>query len=516
MDDLEAAKQRCVDDVSLYLDREQWFSKLQDSGTEASDAQKSAIDVHSEKKFTRKIRVGYMLHSTIYDLASDIHQLMLPKKAEYFGKMANTKTVPIHMIGEWIVTNRRLVSRGDFHTGADQEFLDLTTRPEYLERQEFYFLSQKDVMRHFCSRWGESLKDALTPTIDDKLRIGLLLFHEDVREYVPDLLGKTLAAPNGQSNNNNRSNMDANTGRKNSARTILHNMFTDKEIVLEFPSQWLDPTTHEKIDEIKGAGTFESFANFDPNNESRIKLPWSFKDTMTVLTKFLTEYRTFMMKWTKDTGGGSGSDATYTCWQERDVCSTVSYQHQMAHLYITPVYMRDKEYSFLLVEKKDNLPKDCQFEDDFAGSTTKSSTKGKEEDKAITLLNSTLKEISASRSLQTEKFIQLLEGQNDPEPSDSALVVQQIKATTDLIATYKTECDDLNAQKDQILSSQGSSNDKRKRLAPVLTDLNLKRKVVKQLNCTLEKQTEELARINGVDKDDEETDIFDDVSIHST
>ncbi len=224
------------------------------------------------------------------------------------------------------------------------------------------------------------------------------------------------------------------------------------------------------------------------------------------------------MKWTKDTGGGSGDDATYTCWQQRDARTLASYQNQIAHLYIMPVYMHDKEYNFLLVDKKDNLPTECQIEDDFSGATpaTKPSTKEKEEDKVLTTLTDIMKAISASRSLQTEKFMELLDGKNEYEPSDSALVVQQIKATTDLIGTYKTECDCLNAQKDQILSSKGSRDEKRKRLEPVLTDLNLKQKVVKQLNLTLEKQTAELAKINGDNEDGNVSDIFDDVSIHST
>eukprot|EP00956_Cyclotella_meneghiniana_P038217 scaffold150376_cov62-Cyclotella_meneghiniana.AAC.1 len=237
---------------------------------------------------------------------------------------------------------------------------------------------------------------------------------------------------------------------------------------------------------------------------------------MAVLAKFLTDYRAFTVKWLKETGGGSGSDATYVCWQDRDSCSSVSYLNQIAHLYITPVYMCDKEFNYLLVEKKDNLPQGCQIEDNFVGSTSKSSTKDKHEDKAFAKLTDTLKEISSARAVQTDRFMQLLEGKNEPEPSESAMVVQQIKATTDLLDTYKKECNNLDVQKKQILSSKGSSDDKRKRLAPVLTDLNLKRKVVKQLNSTLEKQTEELARINGVDEDDEESDIFDDVSIHST
>ena len=112
--------------------------------------------------------------------------------------------------------------------------------------------------------------------------------------------------------------------------------------------------------------------------------------------------------------------------------------------------------------------------------------------------------------------MELLDFKNEYEPSDSALVVQQIKATTDLIGAYKTECDGLNAQKDQILSSKGSCDEKRKRLEPVLIDLNLMQKVVKQLNLTLEKQTAELAKINGDNDDGNESDIFDDVSIHST
>jgi len=182
MDDLEAAKQRCIDDVSLYIDREEWFSQLQDAGEDVGQKIRTAIATGCNKKITRKIRVGYSAYPTIYQLAHGIHQLMLSKKTQYFGKMPKNNTAPVHTIGEWIVGNRRIVGRGDFHTGADQEFLDLTNRPEHQEKQQFYFLSQKDVIRHFVGRWGETLKDALTPTIDDKLRVALLLFHEDLRE----------------------------------------------------------------------------------------------------------------------------------------------------------------------------------------------------------------------------------------------------------------------------------------------------------------------------------------------
>jgi hypothetical protein len=153
------------------------------------------------------------------------------------------------VIGEWIVQNRRLVSRADFHGAkAEPYLLPFANLPKHADAEALYFLSQKDVLRHFINKWGNTIDDVVKQfTVDDKLRLGLLAFHDDVREFVRDILSKTKAAPPGENNNHNRANLDACPARKKSGLQILLNLFKDFEVIVTLPPQWLSDAAKEKV-----------------------------------------------------------------------------------------------------------------------------------------------------------------------------------------------------------------------------------------------------------------------------
>jgi hypothetical protein len=102
---------------------------------------------------------------------------------------------------------------------------------------------------------------------------------------------------------------------------------------------------------------FEEHAQFDPNNDSRIKLVWQTKEVQGVFQQAAKEYQAMMDLYMMGTGGGDGDDANFSNWWERDDTCTATYLHgQNSNLYLSLLYMWDKLYNFVFVAKKDPLP----------------------------------------------------------------------------------------------------------------------------------------------------------------
>ena len=72
------------------------------------------------------------------------------------------------------------------------------------------------------------------------------------------------------------------------------------------------------------------------------------------------------------------------------------------------------------------------------------------------------------------------------------------------------------SDKVRILNAEGSQSEKKRKLTPILHDLKANDKMVRQLKFTLEKQRRELAKVNGQEEEDDDKDLFDDLSIHSS
>ena len=66
----------------------------------------------------------------------------------------------------------------------------------------------------------------------------------------------------------------------------------------------------------------------------------------------------------KGTGGGPGDPANYSCWHQREEWTIARYNQHLNNLYLTIIYMWDKEFSYPLVIMKDVLPTDCQIQDE--------------------------------------------------------------------------------------------------------------------------------------------------------
>jgi hypothetical protein len=352
-------------------------------------------------------------------------------KDVHFGELPKNATSSIHQVGIWIASKRRLVNKADFHTPqAEQQQMQYVG-----EHENVYFLLQADVIKHFKCKWGQSIVDIMKPTINDKVRLALLLFHDDVREYVPDMLSKTKAAPTGSNNTGNRANLDAASSRKKRGKLLLLNLFKDVDVKVEFPSAWKDASAQKFIDDKKGDGWYTEHASFDPNDSSRIQLPWTEKSVEVVYSKFFSEYNAVLTKWTAGTGGGPGAPENFVVWEDRDPLHFITYPKQEeAHLYLTPVYMRDKEYSFLLVNIKDKLPPGCQVEDGETneGALLSTAKKHANEDEAISKLQQTMEAISAQKSLFSDQLNNLLQG-GDESASD---IVDKIERATKLVDNF--------------------------------------------------------------------------------
>lgn len=173
--------------------------------------------------------------------------------------------------------------------------------------------------------------------------------NDDIRQLLPDMLGK--------SKGGTRTELDAASSKSRRGFHMLHEKFVDKEVIVTLPEKWEDPDTARKVDERLGAGVFEEHAQFDPNNESRIAMAWQLKEVQGVFQQAAKEYQSMMDKYMMGKGGGDGGDANFSNWWERDETRTTTYINgQNSNLYLSLMYMWDKSYNFVFVEKRDPLP----------------------------------------------------------------------------------------------------------------------------------------------------------------
>jgi hypothetical protein len=88
------------------------------------------------------------------------------------------------------------------------------------------------------------------------------------------------------------------------------------------------------------------------------------KEVIGIFNSVLVEYNPAMTNWMKGTGGGSGAEEDFAIWEERDHILFVIYSNQPARIYISVVYIWDKQYGFPLVTQKDTVPAYAAIDDD--------------------------------------------------------------------------------------------------------------------------------------------------------
>jgi hypothetical protein len=300
----------------MLLDHDKWFKLLQDNGTLMSSEEKVMyLDGPRPKKKTRMIshssEDGSFFYASIYQLAAELYDRMNSCWNEAFPHLPKTssKTATIHKIGLWIANKRIRYERADIHNlGSEVGFIEFIQSPTYESHIHFFVLTQTSMWEHLFHLYGVKGEQKAV-TVDDKVRVAGIIFREDMRPFIPDMIGTSRASTV-------RAVLDAATGRKIYGMNRLHEHFIDREVVILVPPGWETVENMMSVDEINGEGAFDKFGNFNPNNEARIALDWTPADVSAIFSKVLSEYNAAMDKYTKGTGGGSGSHAMFAVWDE--------------------------------------------------------------------------------------------------------------------------------------------------------------------------------------------------------
>ncbi len=163
-------------------------------------------------------------------------------------------------------------------------------------------------------------------TSDDKVRLICIVYGEaDLRVKIPELTRRQSYG-------------------RNAALTVILSRFTDENHQVRMPNQWFDVATASAIDEHRGDGFFAQHGTFNPNNNTRIRQPWTKGLLDSLLDNMTAEYNKCMKMYTWGTGGGSGY---YTAvWQDRSETVFDRYVGGQSRLYLTLMHMFDKRYGY--------------------------------------------------------------------------------------------------------------------------------------------------------------------------
>lgn len=231
--------------------------------------------VGKAKKKTRKITYGGkngdnddrpQFFGDLYSLLVELYEMMDKNGEMIFPHVPKTtsKTSATHAIGYWIADRRIKYNYTDVHSigmeGAG--FMDLINSPDYINRPNYYILTQSTTMEFLFNRYGVKGEEKRM-TVDDKVRLAGILFRDDMRFYIEDMIGMPRSSKS-------RSVLDEASAKKLAGMKLLHSHFIDKEVVVNLPEEWNTVANKISVDEINGEGAFDQFGFFNLNNQRRV------------------------------------------------------------------------------------------------------------------------------------------------------------------------------------------------------------------------------------------------------
>ena len=241
-----------------------------------------------QRKKTRKITHGLYFYGDLYSLAAKLYEMMDKNREKIFPLMPKTssKTGAIHVIGQWLADRWIMYNSADIHNirmeGAG--LVRFIHSPDYVGRDQYFILTQSSAMEFLFTRYGVR-GEQKQMTIDDKVGGAGILFCEDVRFYIQDMIGASRASKS-------RSVLDEAGARKLAGMNRLYANFIDPEVIVNLPDDWNSEENKMSVDEINGEGAFKQFGVFNPNNRARIVLLWSKSDIAGIFAKVLSKYNT--------------------------------------------------------------------------------------------------------------------------------------------------------------------------------------------------------------------------------
>jgi hypothetical protein len=515
-----------IDNASCYLDSAEYFRLLQDSGEEMNEAQKNKFSGNKRGRVARKIVHVDRLYPRLYTLSSKLYDIMENNRT-LFPRLpeGKNKTSPIHTLVKLIANTRKSYARSDIHSLPHNDVdMNLVNSEEHARRQELFILSQKDVLIACHKQYGKVNEAAARQVeVDDKVRVaGIVMTIPEMRELLPDMLNRSKSL--------SRPELDASNGRKRHGFKLLHQKFIDSEVEIALPDEWDDLATGEKVDEKLYVGAFERYSQMDPNNLQRMGWCWTEQEVTAIFIKVKTEYQKMMDKYTQGTGGGSGDDAQFTTWMERDDTCVVKYlEGQYSLLYLSVVKMWDRMFGHVFADVKDPLPDEAAIgerydDDDYidygnedddndemtssrsrSASKRRANAKSPSVDKNMEKMLNIVGDMSKARKAASDHMSEILSLLKDGKDGDDAVhsgSINDIEQTQRVIRNFQ---DDLAKQKEKKRKLDSNTESGKSKIEKLKKSMKETKKNIKIANEKLAQQMKQLQKAMGGEGSAEES-----------
>ena len=210
-----------------------------------------------------------------------------------------------------------------------------------------------------------------------------------------------------------------------------------------------------------------------------------------------------MTKYTMGTGGGSGDDANYCIWKDRDSTAVSSYSDQLSKLYLTPIYMMDKAAGFKMVKTKGPIPPNAAIQDGGTPDTTTSTPV--RADRNTSLILERLTTLSEKRALDSkEMFAAMTGGQESSTAEQIELIVDNIAKTRAQIDVCDVDLAKYWDEKQTIKTGVGKSDEKKKKARVIKEKMTETKSLKSALEGALAVQRKELENLNPTKKTSED------------
>mmetsp|Transcript_10433 Transcript_10433/g.19514 ORF Transcript_10433/g.19514 Transcript_10433/m.19514 type:complete len:267 (-) Transcript_10433:281-1081(-) len=200
-----------------------------------------------------------------------------------------------------------------------------------------YHLPQEEVIDFMLLRWSPSEGQSKSqPTANDKIRLVGILLSDDCSLDYDIILGNYFAT-------GNCADIDNPATRTKEAWARIAIVFNNNNHIGMNPRLW--DTAMDK----------PGFDDLNPNDQSCFSTTGKDSKWLTSLYKDIISdyYRVSFEKYSKGTGGGPGDPADYSDWERRPDVTFDRYSN--CKLYLTWMYMRDKEVGFKLCSKCEDI-----------------------------------------------------------------------------------------------------------------------------------------------------------------
>jgi hypothetical protein len=225
----------------------------------------------------------------------------------------------------------------NYHCGIAKHFL---TRRQwrYEEKSDSnqgnigkFYLPQEVLFGFICAKWSPAEGTKVDPKTNDRvhLLIGILLSDEHCLDCNIILMGHHFSTGNHQDIDNPAMRV------KDAAWARISVLFNNNEHKVNHPLFW------------DMASDKEGFEELDPNDTSCFVLTRDGGWLSWLYKSIIKDYRVSFEKYTKGTGGGPGGPADYHDLHGR---------YGDGKLYLTWIYMKDKEVGYKLCSKYDDIP----------------------------------------------------------------------------------------------------------------------------------------------------------------